>query len=93
MQHLQLEKYINLHDAKLIKQGKKPIKTKKGLSKILKADFPQSKHLYEQILRLEKTPFKERYNKALVTAIAKVLEVENELDLFVKEEEIGTSGS
>lgn len=76
--YIQLEKFINLHDGKLIEEGKKPIKTKRGLSKVLKAQFPQSKHLYEQILRLEKEPFNKRYNKALVSAIAKLFSVEEE---------------
>lgn len=89
--YIQLEKYINLHDAKLIEEKKKPIKTKRGLSKLLKEDFPQSKHLYEQILRLEKEPFNKRYNKTLVTAIAKILEVENEEDLFAEKQENETS--
>lgn len=90
--YIQLEKYINLYDAKLIADKRKPIKTKRGLSKVLKSQFPQSKHLYEQILRLEKEPFDKRYNKALVSAIAKLFEVKEE-DLFaeVKEDETASN--
>jgi DNA-binding Xre family transcriptional regulator len=75
LKKLEIEKWINLKDAKLIAENKKPIKTKRELSKRLKHKFPLSKHLYEQIRRLETHAFDKKYNKELVAAICEILEV------------------
>lgn len=76
LKKLEIEKHIALNDSKRIEQGLKAIKTKHNLAKMLKRDFPKSKHLYEQLRRLETIPFKSKYNKELVAAVCKVLQVE-----------------
>lgn len=79
---LEIDKYINLNDAVLFKEGKKPIKTKNELAKRLQRHFPQSNHLYRRIVRLETEPFKNRYDKELVRVICETLNCQVE-DIMV----------